>query len=67
MKNLSVSINYAYEFVTLAEALQTIKARQAVMGHLAQLTMDCAYFIRDYSGQCNFCKFAWMMIMFRRG
>ena len=51
-------MNYAYEFVTLVQALQMIEARQATVKHLAQLTMDCAYFIRDYSGQSNICEFA---------
>ena len=47
-------MNYAYEFVTAAEALQKIKARPTIIEGLAQQTTECAYFIRDYAHQSSF-------------
>lgn len=56
MKGLLESMNYAYDFVSAAEALETIQARSAVIENLAQQTAECAYFIHDYAAQRSFCE-----------
>ena len=54
MQRLLESMNYTYDFVEAADALETIKARPAIIERLAQQTTECAYFIRDYAGQRSF-------------
>ena len=64
MKNLLESMNYAYDFVTAAESLQTIKSRPAIIERLAQQTTECAYFIRDYAAQQSFREFIWPSVIY---
>ena len=54
MKGLLESMNYAYDFVSAAEALERIQARSVVIERLAQQTAECAYFILDYAAQSSF-------------
>ena len=65
MRHLSESMGYAYDFITLVDPFQAIKARHGAVERLARLTMDCAYFLRDYIGQSNFREFAWKISVSR--
>lgn len=50
-------MNDAYAFVSTAETLDAIDVRQAIIERLAQQSMGCAYFLRDYAGQNSLGEF----------
>lgn len=52
--HLFESMNLAYAFVSAADPLRTINTRLEFVKCLAQKTMDCAYFIRDYAEKTSF-------------
>lgn len=54
VQHLLQSMNQAFALVTTAQALKVIDTRPAIVRQLAQQTMNCALFIRDYADQQKF-------------
>ena len=48
-------MNDIYSFVHEAEALRDIQSDKQIVVVMTQQTIDCAYFIRDYAINKNFC------------
>jgi len=48
-------MNDIYSFVHEAEALRDIQSHKQIVVVITQQTIDCAYFIRDYAINKNFC------------
>jgi hypothetical protein len=44
-----------YAFVHLAEPLKKIDSQKSIILSLAQQTLECSYFIRDYAKNKDFC------------
>jgi hypothetical protein len=44
-----------YAFVHLAEPLKKIDSQKSIILSLAQQTLECSYFIRDYAKNKSFC------------
>ena len=45
-----------YSFVKEAEPIKKIESHRRIIALMAQQTTECAYFIRDYAMNENFCK-----------
>lgn len=50
-------MNAAYEFVQEAVPLKQIESQAKIINCLIQQTIECAYFIRDYTKNKDFCEF----------
>ena len=48
-------MNDVYSFVQEAEPLKNIISHKQIVAVISQQTIECAYFIRDYSINENFC------------
>lgn len=50
-----------YSFVHEADPLKNIESQKQILALMAQQTTECAYFIRDYAKNKNFCTslFGW--------
>jgi hypothetical protein len=48
-------MNDVYDFVHEAEPLKKIESQKQIVALITQQTTQCAYFIRDYSTNKNFC------------
>jgi len=48
-------MNSVYSFIQEAETLSYIESHRQIVAVIAQQTTDCAYFIRDYTINKNFC------------
>ena len=48
-------MNDVYSFVHEAEALKDIESHKQIVAVITKQTIDCAYFIRDYAINKNFC------------
>ena len=46
-----------YSFVQEAESLKKIESHKQILLHMAQQTVECGYFIRDYARNKNFGMF----------
>lgn len=53
---LMKTIEDMHSFVEDAEPLKKVKSQQKMMENMSRLTMESAYFIRDYTADKNFCK-----------
>lgn len=51
VQRLLECLNYTYHFVEAPEAAETIGAFPTITEHLVRQTLECAYFICDYTGQ----------------
>src|SRR6202050_4049979 len=51
-------INDIYSFVKQAEPMKKIQSHGRIVALMAQQTTECAYFIRDYAMNKNFCMSA---------
>jgi hypothetical protein len=45
-----------YGFITEDKRLHQISSMHTILGQISQQTLECAYFIRDYSETKNFCE-----------
>ncbi|KAG1879574.1 hypothetical protein C8R48DRAFT_589497, partial [Suillus tomentosus] len=45
-----------YHFMTLDDSLSKIESMRGVVGKIAQQTLECARFIREYSETKSFCE-----------
>jgi hypothetical protein len=48
-------MNDIYAFVHEAEFLKRIESQKQILALMAQQTTECAYLIRDYAKNKNFC------------
>lgn len=55
MDHLVEVMHDAYSFVEEAEPLNKVESHRRVIERMEQQTIDCAYFIRDYASNKNFC------------
>lgn len=49
-------IDDMHSFVNDAEPLKKVESHRKMMENMSRLTMESAYFIRDYTVDKNFCK-----------
>jgi len=56
MHDLVKAMNDAYEFFTIGEQVEDVKARRDILKNLVGQTTECAFFIRDYAGDTVFGK-----------
>jgi hypothetical protein len=54
VNHLVETIADAYSFVREAEPLKEFKSQKRILVQMAQQTMECGYFIRDYAKNKNF-------------
>ena len=52
------TIDDVYSFVEEAEPMKKIKSLSQILEFMAQQTVECAYFIRDYAMNKDFCMSA---------
>lgn len=51
-------MNDTFAFVHEAEALQRIESHRQILVQMAEHTVICAYFIRGYAKNRNFCEYS---------
>lgn len=58
MDRLVGIMNGVFTFVHEAEILQRIESHRQILALMTQQTIECAYFIRGYAKNRNFCKYS---------
>jgi hypothetical protein len=56
IQSLLDKLEEVYRFMTQRDTLGQISSKRSIAGRIAQQTLECARFIRDYSEKKGFCK-----------
>ncbi|KAG2105115.1 uncharacterized protein F5147DRAFT_762011 [Suillus discolor] len=56
VQSLLEKLEHVYRFMSQKDTLEEISSKRSIAGRIAQQTLECACFIRDYSEKKNFCE-----------
>lgn len=56
VQSLLKKLEEVYSFMSQNDTLGQISSKRSISGRIAQQTLECACFIRDYSEKQSFCE-----------